>query len=208
MCRRSDTVELNEGWKLFYSGVDVTMSAQAGVGIFESPRLAHCVTDWILVGGKVCLLKLRLQERSLRILQVYAPNAEAQYQLFLNEVGIALQKRTSAEPIVLLGDFHVHVGTDDKTWKGVIGRQGDSNTSRNGRCLLQFCDTNGLCIMNTFFQHKGIHKYIWYRDSVKQRSINDFCVVSADLFSSVVGVLVKRGAKLSTDHHLVFCIRS
>ena len=37
----SDTVELKKGWKLFYSGVDVTMSAQSGVSIFLSPHLAH-----------------------------------------------------------------------------------------------------------------------------------------------------------------------
>ena len=58
-CRSSDTVELNEEWKLFYSGVDVTMSAQAGVGIFVIPRLAHCVTDWVPLGGRVCLLPTR-----------------------------------------------------------------------------------------------------------------------------------------------------
>ena len=62
-CRGSDIVELNKGWKLFYLGVDVTMSAQAGLVIFVSPRLAHCLTDWIPLGGRVCLLKLRLQER-------------------------------------------------------------------------------------------------------------------------------------------------
>ena len=59
-CRGSDRVELNEGWKLFYTGTDVTMSAQAVVGIFANPRLNHCVTDWIPLGGRVCLLKLRL----------------------------------------------------------------------------------------------------------------------------------------------------
>ena len=63
-CRGSDTVELNKGWKLFYSSVYVTMSAQAGVGILVSPRLAHCVTDWIPLGERVCLLNLKLQERS------------------------------------------------------------------------------------------------------------------------------------------------
>ena len=62
-CHSSNTVELNEGWKLFYSGVDVTISAQGGVGIFVSPRLAHCATDWIPLGGRICLLKLRLQEQ-------------------------------------------------------------------------------------------------------------------------------------------------
>ena len=61
-CCGSDTVELNEGWNLFYSGVNVTMFAQAEVGIFVSPRLSHCVTDWIPLVGRVCLFKLRLQE--------------------------------------------------------------------------------------------------------------------------------------------------
>ena len=182
------------------------MSPQVRVGNFVSPRLAHCVTDWIPLGGRVCLLKFRLQERSLCILQMYAPNAETQYQSFLDEVGVALRKVTSVESTVLMGDFNAHVGTDNKTKKGVIGRQGDSDINRNGRILLQFCATNRLSIMNTFFRHKEIHKYTRYEDSVGQRSIIDFCNVSVDLFSSVVDVRVKRGAKLSTDHHLVVCI--
>ena len=122
------------------------MSARAGVGIFVSPRLAHCLTDWIRIRGRFHLLKLRLQEGSLCILQMYAPNAEAQYQPFLDEVIVVLQKVTSAESILLLGDFNVHVCTDTKTWKGVIGRQGDSDINRNGSCLRQLYFTNGLCI--------------------------------------------------------------
>ena len=59
------TVELKDGWKIFYSGVDAAMSAQAGVGLLVSPNIAECVADWIPLGGRVCLLKLRLQERSL-----------------------------------------------------------------------------------------------------------------------------------------------
>ena len=39
-----------------------------------------------------------------------------------------------------------------------------------------------------------------------QHSIIDFCIVSADLFSSVVDVCVKREAILSTDYHLVVYI--
>ena len=93
------------------------MSARAGVGIFVSSSLAHCVPGWIPLGGRVCLFKLRLQERSMWSLQVFAPNAEMQYPPFLDKVGTALQKVTSAKSIVLLGDFNAHVGTDDKTWK-------------------------------------------------------------------------------------------
>ena len=59
--------------------------------------------------------------------------------------------------------------------------------------------------MNTFFQHKRINKYTWYRESLGQRSLIDFCIVSADLFSTVSDVREERGAELSTDHHLVVC---
>ena len=47
--------------------------------------------------------------------------------------------------------------------------------------------------------------YTWYRDSLGQRSLIDFCIVSVDLFFTVSHVRVKRGAELSTDHHLVVC---
>ena len=40
---------------------------------------------------------------------------------------------------------------------------------------------------------------------MRKHSIIDFCIASADLFSSV-DVCIKRGAELSTNHHLVVCI--
>ena len=42
---------------------------------------------------------------------------------FAPAVGVALQKVTSAELIILLSDFNAHMDTDDKTWKDVIRRQ-------------------------------------------------------------------------------------
>ena len=87
------------------------MSAQAGVGTFVSPLLAHSITDWILLGAKVCLLKLRLQEQSLRIFKMYAPNTETQYQPFLDKICVALKKVIFAESTVLLGDFNAHIVT-------------------------------------------------------------------------------------------------
>ena len=95
--------------------------------------------------------KAKEQERSLSILQVYAPNIESQCEAFLEEVEVALGKATSSESLVLLGDFNAHVGINNATWKGVIGQHGDPDIHKNGRCLLQFCATNGLCIINTFF---------------------------------------------------------
>ena len=65
--RGSGTVELNGGWKFFYSDFDAAMSDQAGV---------ECVVDYAPLGGRVCLIKLRLHEPSSFVLQVSASNVE------------------------------------------------------------------------------------------------------------------------------------
>ena len=86
--------------------------------------MAECVVDWAPLGGRLCLLKLRLQERLLCSLQVYAPNIESQYKAFLDKVEGALGKATSSESLVFLGDFDARVGIDDAIWKSVIGQRG------------------------------------------------------------------------------------
>ena len=102
-------------------------------------------------------------------------------------------------------DFNAHVGTDTDPWKGVIGKHGVTGLNENGMHLLQLCCSNGFRIMNTFFQHREVHKYTWYRPSMDQKSLIDFCIVSSDLLSDVLDFRVKRSTELSTDHHLVVC---
>ena len=63
--------------------------------------MAECVVGWVPLGARVCLLKRRLQQRSLCILQVHAPNIESQYEVYLEEVEVALGKATSSESLVL-----------------------------------------------------------------------------------------------------------
>ena len=102
-------------------------------------------------------------------------------------------------------DFNAHVGTDTDTWNGVIRKHGVNGLNENARYLLQLVCGNGLRIMNSFFQHREVHKYTWYRPSRNQKSLINFCIVSSDLFSDVQDVRVKRGAESSNDHHLVVC---
>jgi exonuclease III len=192
------------GWKLFYSGVDTSVRAQAGVGILVSPRLVDRVGEWFPISCRVSLLRLHLMEgKDLVVIQAYAPNLTAEYPAFLADLDRGFERVKRDESVMLLGDFNAHVGADAETWKGVIGRHGDAHLNTNGELLLDFCAGNGLSVMNTYFQHKNIHKYTWYRDALTQKSLIDFIIVSADLKRSVLDVRVKRGAELSTDHHLV-----
>ncbi|KAI3377887.1 hypothetical protein L3Q82_008465 [Scortum barcoo] len=52
-------------------------------------------------------------------------------------------------------------------------------------------------------EHKGVHQCTWHQDTLGRRSMIDFVVVSSDLRPYVLDTRVKRGAELSTDHHLV-----
>ena len=142
------------------------------------------------------MLKLKVLDRSLCLLQVYAPNATSEYQNFLDEVNDALLRISATESTVLMGDFNAHVGTDADTRKGVIRKHGVTGLNENGRYLLRLCCSSGLRIMNSFFQHREVHKYTWYRSSMDQKSLIDFCIVWSDLFSDVLDVRVKRCAKL------------
>ena len=173
----------------------------------QTPRLTARVVEWRPISERVALLRLKLKEKTLALVQVYAPNTESEYAPFLDEVLCVFQRIPETDSIVLLGGFNAHVGSDAQTWKGVIGKNGDSDTNVQGRLLLDFCAGGGLSIMNTFFHHKDIHKYTWYRleDSATQKSLIDLFVVSDDLRKSVMDVCLKRGAVLSTDHHLVLC---
>ena len=110
------------------------------------------------MGSIVCVLKLKVKDRSLCLLQVYTANAVSEYQAFVDDVNDALQRVWYTESTILLGDFNVHIMTDKETWKGVISRHRDSAFNKNGRYLLQLCCSNRLCIMNSFFQDKDVYK--------------------------------------------------
>jgi len=64
--------------------------AQAGVSVLGSPQLANCVDESTPLGETVCILKLI--NRSLCLIRVYAPSSSALYPEFVEETSDAHMK--------------------------------------------------------------------------------------------------------------------
>jgi len=56
--------------------------------------------------SQVCILKLKLENQSICLLQVYVPNAASEYQAFMDEVNDALLRVSPSESTVLLVSVH------------------------------------------------------------------------------------------------------
>ena len=98
------------------------------------------------------MLTLKVMDRSSCLLQVYAPNATCECQTFVDDINDALLRVSPTESTVLMEDFNAHVGTETDKWESVIEKHGVTGLNAKGRYLLQLCCSNGLRIMNTFFQ--------------------------------------------------------
>ena len=84
-----------------------------------------------------------------------------------------------------------------------MGRHGVGSCNANGLRLLSLCSVHGLCITNTLFQLKDIHKNTWMHPRSKNWHLLDYILVRQRDRRDVHVTRVKRGAELSTDHRLV-----
>ena len=118
----------------------------------------------------------------------------------LDEMLVCVAKH---DHLVLMGDFNARVRRDVTTWGEVIDRHGKAAMNGNGQKLLRLCAMNELVVLNTFYQHRDIHKFTWESKGRGFRSVIDYFITRKVLRPEVADAKVIRGAEAGSDHYLV-----
>ena len=105
---------------------------------------------------------------------------------------------------MILGDMNAKVGSEERG--NVVGRFGVDGVNGNGEHLVALCAERGMFLVNTFFQHRDIHRYTWRRgegSEWEQKSLIDYIIMDECMREWVRDARVVRGGIDVSDHHVV-----
>ena len=163
--------EKRDGASLIYSGKDSLHSH--GVGLLMNKTSRRSLLTWEAISERIMTARFQGTHTKMTVIQVYAPinNAtDACKEDFYNTLQAIVDKTPRHDLILLMGDFNAKISKDRNGQENAIGPFGSSKeTNDNGERLILFCLQNQLKIMNTYFNHKTIHKKLGHLQMVKSR---------------------------------------
>ena len=88
----------------------------------------------------------------------YGPNEEDEERdRIWNDMDRTLDNVGNGHRLFILGDLNGWIG--DRTRAGITVALGVPGENDNGRRVVEFCEERGLCVGNTYFKHRSMHKY-------------------------------------------------
>jgi len=162
--------------------------------------------EWEPVSSRIIWAKFSMDNWTLKIISAYRPTEGTKREdvEHFYETLESTADCNGKERIIIVGDLNARVGNETEVYGNIIGKFGEKGKpNNNGKALLDFCGAHGFVITNTFFQHKGNHKYTWREDKRNKKTIIDYIIVDKELKSVVQDSRVYRGFEIGSDHHLV-----
>ena len=142
----------------------------------------------------------------MNLIQCYVPtndHDDKDKDQFYNRLQTILDKLKDKDINILMGDFNAKVGSDNRSYKEVMGQHALGEMNENGERFADLCGLNDLVIGGSIFTHKRMHKTTWVSpDHVTKNQIDHFCITKK-FRRSLIDVRVRRGADAASDHHLL-----
>ncbi|ESN94252.1 hypothetical protein HELRODRAFT_68656 [Helobdella robusta] len=191
----------NEKYKLFWNG---QKTAKNVVGIFVKKPLAQEVLDIKRINSRLMWIKLRLEKQTMIIFPAYAPQTGKSEEM-KNDFSAAFSDTIStipkSETILIGGDLNGHVGEKTDCFDNVHGGFGYGERNEDGNRILEFAESHGFCLLNTYFR-KRLEHLITYKSGPSATQIDFFAVKQhhRGLFKNVT---VNPGESCVAQHRLL-----
>ena len=204
--RLADSGSLKETFYTFlWQGGSADAKRERGVGFAVRNSLLSKIVPST---GTDRILALRLQTKQglVNFLCIYAPSlcspAETKDR-FYEELDRTLKTIPPSEQLFLMGDFNARVGADNDSWSDCLGCFGVGKLNENGQRLLELCCHHHLCVTNTFFQTKPLHRVSWRHPRSSHWHQLDLIITRRKDLNCVKITRTYHSADCDTDHSLV-----
>lgn len=205
--RLAESGSLRESDYTFYwQGKPPDEPRQHGVGFAVRNSLTPFTEPPSSGTERLLTLRLSTSNGTANIICAYAPtlcSTPEEKDQFYEALDKIISDTPRTESLYLLGDFNARVGADNKAWPSCLGVHGRGKINENGQRLLELCSFHGLCITNTLFKCKDIHKVSWRHPRSRHWHQLDLIITRRADLQSVLLTRSYHSADCDTDHSLV-----
>ena len=191
-------------YKVLCSGRDDEISREE-VALLLNQKAAKALIGYQAVSSRIIMARFTTKFCKMTVIQTYAPTSDSTEEVIDSFYG-EMQQMVSAVPkhdiLIITGDWNAKVGTDYGTWGGTIGKHGIGEENDRGERLLNFCASNKLSIMNTFFEKRQNKKWTWESPDGKTKNLIDYNIINRRWKTNVLDVRTC-AAEIGSDHKLV-----
>ena len=153
-------------------------------------------------------IDLKVNGFNIRVVNGYAPTeadgTEQQKLIFYSNLNKAIIKTQKKQKVIVAGDFNATTSISHKRCffdgKKIIT---DPLCNDNGNRLKTFCRIHELCISNTFYKHRMIHRDTWYSNDAKTHKVYGYIHTEPYVQKYMTNCRVYRGIDIDTDHRLL-----
>lgn len=189
---------------ILYSGMDD--KHERGVAFILSKAATKSLIEWEPINERIIRARFFSRYIKMTILQVYAPTNDADddvKDVFYNQLQREIDRTPKHDLIILMGDLNAKVGRKKCEEERSLGNEACGERNENGEMFVSLCEINNLVIGDSKFKHKEIHKLTWISPDGRSQNQIDHIAINSKFTRSMMDVRVKRGADVSSDHHLV-----
>ena len=195
-----------KNYTFFWQGLQEEEKRLYGVGFAIRNKLLSKMEPIKQGSERMLLMRLRTSSGFATFVCCYAPTLASDSDFkerFYSQLDDIIKNVKSSDALYLLGDFNARVGAEKCLWPEVLGSHGTGKMNENGQRLLEFCSYHHLCITNTFFENKSIHKGTWRHPRSKTWHQIDFTITKQSNMCNIKNSRTYHSADCNTDHSLV-----